>query len=70
VILAGGEAIVGDMIMGGMVFFPRQPRIPYFATDMDQVRQSVRRVLALNPHTIYAAHGGPFTPDAVRKKFG
>ena len=66
--LAGGEAIVGDLIMS----FVRHkvPGYPIFASDMSQVHDSVRTVLGWKPTVIYAAHGGPFEPEKVAEKFG
>ncbi|MBC7238283.1 MAG: MBL fold metallo-hydrolase, partial [Chloroflexi bacterium] len=69
VILESGEAIVGDLIMG-QVLRPHLPRYPFLAADMDQVRSSIKAVLACHPKVIYAAHGGPFDPDDVRRRLG
>ena len=69
VVLQGGEAIVGDLVMAD---FPRMrtPGLPIFVEDMRQLRASVALVLSLNPTLIYCAHGGPFKPEAVRRQFG
>jgi hydroxyacylglutathione hydrolase len=65
--LAGGEAIVGDLIMA---FFRRRvPGYPVFAIDMSQVHDSVRTILGWNPTIIHASHGGPFDPQKVAAKF-
>ena len=68
VILANGEVIIGDLIMG--LFRPNIPGYPIFAYDMAQVKNSVRLIMESHPKKIHASHGGPFEPDAVLKKFG
>ncbi len=60
----GGEAIVGDLIMG--LPNPNTPRLPLWADDLDQVKESIRKVLAFDPTTIHCGHGGPFEADAVQ----
>lgn len=68
VLLDSGEAIIGDMIRGG--FFSKNiPEIPFFATDVNQLKESVSLVMSHKPKVIFASHGGPFTPEAIRKKF-
>ncbi len=57
VLLAGGEAIVGDVLMGGVMggtFRSRTPNLHYFAPV----------------HTLYVGHGGPLAMDAVRDQAG
>jgi glyoxylase-like metal-dependent hydrolase (beta-lactamase superfamily II) len=68
VILAGGQVIIGDLLMGGLVR-QKRPGYPLFADDLAQVRESVRAVMRQAPKTIYCAHGGPFTPEAVVARF-
>ena len=65
VVLEGGEAIVGDLVMGGL-FRPRVPHVPMIASDVDQVRASVKALLDRGVTRFYAAHGGPFAPEALR----
>ena len=66
VILSSGEAVVGDLVMGGFVR-SRAPRPPLFLTNKLAWQESIRRVLGHSPRMIYAGHGGPFTPDALRR---
>jgi hypothetical protein len=40
--------------------------MPLFADDPLQVKQSVRKLMALHPERIYLAHGGMVRGDAVR----
>jgi len=65
VVLEGGEAIVGDLVMGG-VFRPRVPHLPMIASDVDHVRASIKALLDRGVTRFYAAHGGPFTAKALR----
>ena len=57
--LATGEFIAGDLVMG--IFMTRYPAFPIFAEDVVAVKESVRKMIALQPAVIYAGHGGPFT---------
>ena len=69
VLLAGGEAIVGDVLMGGLMggtFQAGKPNLHYFAEDPGQVRQSLDFLLAQPLHTWYVGHGGPLAMDAVQ----
>lgn len=65
-ILSSGEAIVGDLIMGG-ILFKRVPRYPLFGSDISKLRESIKRVIQLSPKIIHASHGGPFTCAIVEK---
>ncbi len=73
VLLAGGEAIVGDVLMGGFMggrFRAGKPNLHYFAEDPGQVRRSLENLLAQPVHTLYVGHGGPLVADAVRVQAG
>jgi len=65
VLLEGGAAIVGDLVMGGL-FRPRVPHLPMIASDVDQVRASIKALLDRGITQFYAAHGGPFASQALR----
>jgi glyoxylase-like metal-dependent hydrolase (beta-lactamase superfamily II) len=72
VITGEGEAIVGDIMMGGHlggVIFPHRPRYHYFADDLNTVRASIKKVMDHSPKKIYVGHGGPLEPEAVIKYF-
>ncbi|SPP99490.1 Beta-lactamase [Candidatus Sulfobium mesophilum] len=58
VILPGGEAIVGDLLMGGFLF-RKLPRGPLFVADKEKWKQSVQVVAKLLTATIFTSHGGP-----------
>jgi hydroxyacylglutathione hydrolase len=52
VLLDGGEAIVGDVMMGGFMggrLLPSRPAYHYFAEDLPAVRDSIRQLIHLNP---------------------
>jgi hydroxyacylglutathione hydrolase len=65
VLLDSGEAIIGDAVMGKMMGLIRKPGHPFIAWDLAQNRDSVRRLLAHSPHTVYVGHGGPFAAEDV-----
>jgi hydroxyacylglutathione hydrolase len=63
--LSTGEVFAGDLLRA--IFNRKKPGWPSFADDMEQVRASVAALLSRSPTLIYAGHGGPFTPESVRK---
>jgi hydroxyacylglutathione hydrolase len=65
-IMSSGEAIIGDLLMGG-ILFKKAPRYPLFVSDIFRLRESIKRVIQLSPKIIYPSHGGPFTCDIVEK---
>ncbi|MEA3340137.1 MAG: MBL fold metallo-hydrolase [Chloroflexota bacterium] len=64
-LLDGGEAIVGDMVMGQLMGLIHKPGPPIVAWDLARNRESVRRLLALSPRVVYVGHGGPFRAEEV-----
>ena len=66
--LESGEVLVGDLIFGGFIR-RAAPGFPYFAESVEQLLQSIQKVLDLQPKIIYAGHGGPFTAESVRRRF-
>ncbi len=71
VLLASGEAIVGDVLMGGVMGGALQagkPNLHYFVQDVGQLRQSLAFLLAQPLRTLYVGHGGPLAVDAVRAR--
>ena len=66
VLLETGEAFVGDLAMNG---FPLRcsPGLPIFADDLEQVKQSWRKLFDQGVTTVYPAHGKPFPADVMRK---
>lgn len=68
VILPGGEIIVGDTIMRGMLRW-WQPNYPLFADDMAQLNKSIELILQKKPTKIFCGHGGPFDTKTAQQKF-
>jgi glyoxylase-like metal-dependent hydrolase (beta-lactamase superfamily II) len=65
VLTGEGDAIVGDLLMGGWLggrLFPRRPGMHYFAENVEQLKASLRYVLGLKPRTIQPGHGLPLDP--------
>jgi glyoxylase-like metal-dependent hydrolase (beta-lactamase superfamily II) len=67
-VLDSGEAVVGDLIMGGLLR-QKRPAYPLFAHDLDQLRESIRKLMRLAPRRIWPSHGGPLEPEAVLRRF-
>ena len=59
VILAGGDAIVGDLFMGGIIR-RRRPCYPMFIENREQLVESIRKLIKIGPHRVFCSHGGPF----------
>lgn len=71
-LLPNGEAIVGDVMMGGFIggnLLGSRPNYHYFADDLTAVRQSIHALLAAGVKTFYVGHGGPLARDAVTRAF-
>ena len=66
VLLEDGPAIVGDLVMPKFLFFGRAD-LPIFAEDRKSLKSSIEKILAAEPSKIYASHGGPYTPDQLRR---
>jgi len=68
VLLSCGEAIVGDLLMGGWLggmVRSGQPGYPYYADDLGQIRASVKKLLDLGATTLFVGHGGPLDAGRV-----
>jgi hydroxyacylglutathione hydrolase len=68
VISSVGDALIGDLLLIKPFGFGR-PGYPFFIEDLAALNASIRKVLALNPRTLYAAHGGRMAVDAVLRWF-
>jgi glyoxylase-like metal-dependent hydrolase (beta-lactamase superfamily II) len=65
-----GEAIVGDLLMGGWFggwLFPSRPGLHYFAEDVGQLHASIGKVVAVS-RVIHPGHGGPLDPSDVASR--
>jgi glyoxylase-like metal-dependent hydrolase (beta-lactamase superfamily II) len=72
VLTAEGDAIVGDLLMGGYLggkLLPRVPGYHYFAEDFDLLKMSIARLIDLRPTRIFPGHGGPLSLQAVERCF-
>ncbi len=68
IVLDGKEAIVGDLLMAMMR--PRRPTLPIFADDLEQVKQSIRKLLQMGCGSFYLGHGGPCEAELVGRLVG
>ena len=63
--------VIGDLLMGGFLgkFFRKQPDYHYFASNIEDLNQSIKKVLDLNVVKYYVGHGGPLDKNRVEKWF-
>lgn len=70
IVTASGDAIVGDIIMGGYLggmFSPSKPNYHYFADDLALAMQSLGKLLPQVTGKLYVGHGGPLEVEHVRQ---
>lgn len=70
VLLANGDALVGDLVMGGRLggaLYGARPRLHYFVSDFAQLHQSMEIVLATRTQRLLVGHGGPLDAATVRR---
>jgi hydroxyacylglutathione hydrolase len=70
--LDSGEAIIGDVLMGGYMggmLAPRLPRVHYFYEDMQALYASRQVVLRWPVTRLYVGHGGPLDIRAAQRRF-
>jgi hydroxyacylglutathione hydrolase len=68
VVLDSGDAIVGDVIMGGWAggaIRPSRPNFHYFADDLPAAMASLDRILDAASGRLFVGHGGPIVRDAA-----
>ena len=66
------EAIVGDILMGGMFFNlvrPSKPRFHFFIQDRQMIRWSMNRLLKLNLKRWHPGHGHSLTTQNIKSAF-
>jgi glyoxylase-like metal-dependent hydrolase (beta-lactamase superfamily II) len=70
--LPAGGLIAGDLLRGGHLggaLFGKQPKLPFYYSNAEQLNASLARVSELPLNTIYVGHGGPFDAAAMRAEF-
>lgn len=65
IIIDEGNIIVGDMI-GGKADGSRAS-LPFIYSDIDVLKNSIRKILNFKPVRIYTSHGGIYTTENVSK---
>ncbi len=69
-ITADGDAIIGDIAMGGYLggnLLASKPNSHYFADNLSQAMTSLDVVLSQTNKTLYVGHGGPLQHSAVQR---
>lgn len=66
-LLAGGEAFVGDLAVNYLPF-NLSPVFPPFADDPEGLIRSWNMLLEKDARTIYPGHGRPFSAQILRQK--
>jgi hydroxyacylglutathione hydrolase len=72
VLLDGGRAIVGDLMVGGYFggyLIPKRPGYHYFADDVAALRQSIKKVMDAGATEVFVAHGGPLERQTILDRF-
>ncbi len=71
-ITSNGDAIIGDIIMGGYMggnVFRKKPNQHYFADNLAQAMKSLEKVLSQTKGRLYVGHGGPLDHATVQRWF-
>jgi glyoxylase-like metal-dependent hydrolase (beta-lactamase superfamily II) len=64
-----GQAVVGDLLMGGYLggqLRPRRPRPHYFVRSLARNAESLARVLSRDATTLHVGHGGPLDSNHIK----
>ena len=72
VLLDNNEAILGDVMMGGMMggaLFGKSPNYHYFIDDLSDLHASIKKIFSWKPSQLYVGHGGPLSPDDAIRRF-
>ena len=64
--LDNGEVIVGDLVMGG-ILFPKRVTPPRIAWDLERNWASLRAVLDRQPKIVYITHGRACAPEVLQR---
>jgi hydroxyacylglutathione hydrolase len=68
IVTPDGDAIIGDIIMGGYmggIVLRRKPNYHYFADNIAQAMKSLDLVLSRTNGSLYLGHGGPLEHASV-----
>ena len=72
VLLDNNEAIIGDVMMGGVmggVLFGKSPNYHYFIDDLSDLHTSLKKIFSWKPSRLYVGHGGPLSADDAIRRF-
>ena len=67
-IIAGQDAIIGDVLMGGWLggaWLGAHPNYHYYIDDLEQLHASLNKIMDLKPARLHVGHGGPLSLAAV-----
>ena len=70
IVTRDGDAIIGDIIMGGYMggtVLPKKPNYHYFADNIAQAMTSLDLVLSRTNRLLYVGHGGPLEHASVHR---
>jgi hydroxyacylglutathione hydrolase len=73
IVLGNGEAIIGDIMMGGYLggaIMPHKPDFHYFINNPKVLKRSIEKVLKWDVSQYYVGHGGPLAKADVVARFG
>jgi hydroxyacylglutathione hydrolase len=66
-LLTGGEAIVGDLMAGGLILKNRPNRM-FLLEDIPLTHSSIQKLLSFNPSQLFFGHGQPANGESVRQR--
>ena len=72
IVLGNKEAIIGDVLMGGIMggaLFGSRPNYHYYIDDVGQIHANIKKILGLKPAKLFVGHGGPLHPENVIERF-
>ncbi len=67
VVLANGDIIVGDLISAKKKWKGYKVSLPIFATNMNELKESLWKIVKLSPKSIYNSHGVPTDMESVEQ---
>jgi glyoxylase-like metal-dependent hydrolase (beta-lactamase superfamily II) len=72
VLCGNGEAIIGDLLMGGWAggaIYGSRPNYHYYIDDLSDLHTSMKKILSFKPAKLYVGHGGPLKFEKVVERF-